>query len=324
MSDRLQQWRIPTEEELNNFQACCWPTDVQFPHQTLSPSADALELYEENGKKQMVDADDESYSASVYSDYVTQEEAGFKVESPRKKARSVKDKFREMHISDESPTKPTCRALLRKANTTLLEPAQKPTNPSTPSLKPKSLPNPPFTSDAVRTPTRKQSLKNPSITSTPYNRGHTTGRKYLCAHCIDVQLLCCWISFNVQTVQASHLVPRCLEKHKNHQLLGYLRWAIGGRFSVNSRVNYLLRRSSLSGSLTFLTPPPVNQLIHTSFDKQGTIAYPIQPYVLNAVEDYLKWLDSQDGGEPWAKQEELVDYLKFLRSGHPLLVCHLL
>jgi len=68
----------------------------------------------------------------------------------------------------------------------------------------------------------------------------------------------------------------------------------------------------------------VNQLIHTSFDKQGAIVYPIQPYVLNAVENYLNWLDSQDGGEPWVKQEELADYLRFLRSDHPLLVCHLL
>ena len=68
MSNQLQQWRIPTDEELKDFQAFCWSTDIQFPHQNLSPSADALELYEESGKKLMVDAaNDESYSASVYS-----------------------------------------------------------------------------------------------------------------------------------------------------------------------------------------------------------------------------------------------------------------
>jgi len=253
MSGRLQQWRIPTDEELNDFQTWCWPTDVYFPHQTLSPSSDALELYEENGKKQMVDADDESYSASVYSDYVPQEEADVEVESPRKKSRSIKDTFREMKISDESPTKSTRPALLRKLDTAPPEPLQKVrANTSTSSLEPRSLSNPPFTSDTVRTPTRQRSSKDPSITSTPYNRGHTTGRKYLCAHCIDAQLFCCWISFNVQTVQASHLVPHCLEKHKKR--LGYLRGAIGGRFGVNSRVNYLLREPFLSDLLTFLTP----------------------------------------------------------------------
>ena len=252
MSDRLQQWRIPTDEELNDFHAWCWPTDVQFPHQTLSSSANALELYEENGKKQMVDADNESYSASVYSDYVTQEEAGVKVEPPRKKARSINDNFREIHISDESPTKPMRPTFLRVANMAPPEPLQKvEANSSTSSLEPRSLSNPPLTSDTLRTPTRKSSMKDPSITSTPYNRGHTTGRKYLCSHCIDAQLFCCWISFNVQTVQASHLVPHCLVKHKNR--LRHLRGAIGGRFSVNSRVNYFLCKSSSSGLLTFLT-----------------------------------------------------------------------
>ncbi len=66
------------------------------------------------------------------------------------------------------------------------------------------------------------------------------------------------------------------------------------------------------------------QPIHTSFDNQGAVVYPIQPYVFDAVEEYLKWLDSQDGGEPWVNRLELVDYFKFLRSDHPLLVCLLL
>lgn len=68
----------------------------------------------------------------------------------------------------------------------------------------------------------------------------------------------------------------------------------------------------------------MHQPIHTSFDNQGAIVYPIQPYVLDAVEEYLNWLDSQDGGEPWVDRQIPVDYFKFLRSDHPLLACCLL
>ena len=64
----------------------------------------------------------------------------------------------------------------------------------------------------------------------------------------------------------------------------------------------------------------MHQPIHTSFDNQGAIVYPIQPYVLDAVEAYLNWLDLQDGGKPWVNQQVPVDYLKCLRSEHPLLV----
>jgi hypothetical protein len=209
----------------------------------------------------MVDIDEESYTASVYSEYVTQEqeEAGVGVGSPRKKARSVKNKFADMRISDESPIRPNRPALLHKVIMALPEPLQKAMNPSTPSLGSKSivtLPNLPFNSDALRTPTHQQTPNDPYLTATPYNRAHKTGRKYLCARCIDVRLLCCWISFNTQLLQAAHLVPCCLGQLKYRQLLEYLRRAVGGRFSVNSRVNYLLRKLSFSSPFTLLISLP--------------------------------------------------------------------
>lgn len=261
MPDQLQQWRIPAEEELDNFQAYCWRSelDLEFPRTSLSPTAHALELYEQIGKTQMLDVDQESYPASVNSDYLTleQEGAGLTVGSPRKKACSVKDKFREMHISDKAPTRRKRPALLHKVTMALPKPLQPATNPSTPPKSIVTLPNLPFNSDSMRTPTRQQSLKDPSLTSTPYSRAHKTGRKYLCAQCIDLGLLCCWISFNIQQLQAAHLIPRCLEKPQYRQHLESLRRAIGGRFSVNSRVNYLLCKLSLSRSLTiFLTSSP--------------------------------------------------------------------
>ena len=257
----MPQWRIPAEEELVNFHVYCWHPELDFelPRTTLSPTTRALELYEQTGKMQMLDVNEESYPASVNSDYLTleQEAASLTVGSPRKKARSVKDKCREMYVSEEMPIRRKRPALLHKVPMALPKPLQRATNPSTPPKSIITLPNFPFNSDSMRTPTRQQSLKDPSLTSTPYSRAHRTGRKYLCARCIDLGLLCCWISFNIQQLQAAHLVPRCLEKPQYCQHLESLRRAIGGRFSVNSRVNYLLRKLSLSRSLTiFLTPSP--------------------------------------------------------------------
>jgi len=50
------------------------------------------------------------------------------------------------------------------------------------------------------------------------------------------------------------------------------------------------------------------------------IVYPTQPYVLDAVDKYLNWLDLQDQGEPWVNLGEPVDYFNYLRVSHPLLV----
>ncbi len=246
------QWRIPTDDDLADFQACCWPNSAaHFQCETLSPSEYALELYKEIGKTRMVDIDEESYEASVYSDYLTreQEKSGSRFESPRKKARSVKDAFTDMRILDESPIRPKRPAFHDKVIMALPEPVRMVANrsPSTPSLDSKSivtLPNLPFNFDTMCTPTRQRIPNDPYLTTTPYNRAHKTARKYLCARCIDVRLLCCWISFNTQQLQAAHLVPRCLGKLKYRPFLEHIRRAIGGKFSVNSRVNYLLRKSS--------------------------------------------------------------------------------
>jgi len=236
----------------------CWPTglDFEFPRTTLSPTTHALELYEQSGKMQMLDVDEESYPASVNSDYLTleQEAAGLIVGSPCKKARSVKEKFKEMHISDESPTSRKRPALLHKVTMALPKPLQLATNPSTPPQSTVSLPNLPLNSVFMRTPTHQRSLNDPSLTSTPYSRAHKTGRKYLCARCIDLGLLRCWISYNTRQLQAAHLVPRCLEKPLYRQHLESLRGAIGGRLSVNSRVNYFLRKLSSAHSLIHLIP----------------------------------------------------------------------
>jgi hypothetical protein len=134
----------------------------------------------------------------------------------------------------------------------LPEPLPKATHASTLSQKSKlivTLPNLPL---IEKTPTRKQGSKDPSVTSTPHNRCHMTGRKYLCARCINAKLFCCWISFNIKLIQAAHLVPSCLGKTKHRGLLENLRGAIGGRFSINSRVNYLLCKLSCYCSLMLL------------------------------------------------------------------------
>ncbi len=255
-----QQWRVPMEVELLKFQTHCWPIDlsVQFSCESLAPSALALELYGSIGMKQMMDIDEESRAPSVYSDYDTMEQKAVDVTvgSPRKKTRSVRGEFRDMDISDESLVRPKRVALLPKVKMPLPGQLPKAMNPSTPSLESKSivtLPNLPLMSE---TPTRQQSSKDPSLTSTPYNRCHTTGRRYLCARCIDAKLFCCWISFNINLLEAAHLVPHCLANIKHRQLLEVLRRAIGGRFSVNSRVNYLLRKLSCYCSVTILILSP--------------------------------------------------------------------
>jgi hypothetical protein len=43
-------------------------------------------------------------------------------------------------------------------------------------------------------------------------------------------------------------------------------------------------------------------------------------WVLDAVDEYLNWLDVWDKGRPWESEKGLVDYLKHLRRKHPLLV----
>ncbi len=66
----------------------------------------------------------------------------------------------------------------------------------------------------------------------------------------------------------------------------------------------------------------VYQSIHTAFDAQGVIVYPIQSYVLDAVDKYLDWLDRLDEGKAWDNQQGPVEYFKILRSTHPFLVCY--
>jgi hypothetical protein len=55
-----------------------------------------------------------------------------------------------------------------------------------------------------------------------------------------------------------------------------------------------------SGEFAFPPDPlfQVHQPIHTSFDDQGAVVSPVQRHLLDAVEEYLKWLDFQNEGEP--------------------------
>jgi hypothetical protein len=66
-----QQWRIPTEVELQNFKTSCLSTDLGFAFgsEGLSPSAKALEDFKKAAKKHMVDIYKESCAPSVNSDY---------------------------------------------------------------------------------------------------------------------------------------------------------------------------------------------------------------------------------------------------------------
>jgi hypothetical protein len=274
----VQQWRDADEADLEGFPTGCRDNkdlSSKFLASTLIPTPHAIEQYKrlaQTGRFSMVD-EQESEVSSFNTDYDSMMD-----QRPTKKPHSVNSGLRKLHISDESPTKPkrhdvvlrrellpnvassSTSSLQRKPNASLQLHSQPPLTPtrqqswrerlrnagSKSSLSPTSQPKASFQfdfeSEPKRTPTRQQSWMDKSVTSSPHLRTHQTGRKYIFARSFDNQHLCCWISFNVSQLQAAHLVPRFLEQYTYGECLEHLRQAIGGKFSVNSRLNYLIRK----------------------------------------------------------------------------------
>jgi hypothetical protein len=69
------------------------------------------------------------------------------------------------------------------------------------------------------------------------DRTHSTAQKYLCSFLLTHNAIRCAVSGSKDGVQCAHLVPQATSPVTHSRL----EMAVGGRFSCNSRLNYVLR-----------------------------------------------------------------------------------
>ncbi|KAJ7640120.1 hypothetical protein B0H17DRAFT_478542 [Mycena rosella] len=132
-------------------------------------------------------------------------------------------------------------------------------------------------------------------------RSHATARKYLCAFLLSEKEMRCVASQRSAQLQCAHLLPQSASLTVRSRVA----FAIGGRFSANTRINYLI-----------LAPDH-----HFNLDDLDCVfIYAIEQHVLNAIECYLQGLYERDGGSPFAKSKvKVVDFWSELRLHHPIL-----
>ncbi|KAJ7092736.1 hypothetical protein C8R44DRAFT_891166 [Mycena epipterygia] len=95
----------------------------------------------------------------------------------------------------------------------------------------------------------------------------------------------------------------CVARSTTQGNLEVIQAAIGGRFGINSCINYIPLQFQQRSDLDHL---------------DRVLIYLTQNHVLDAIEVYLSRLDAEDTGEP-TKQKQLVDHFLLLRSGHPVM-----
>lgn len=134
-------------------------------------------------------------------------------------------------------------------------------------------------------PPRPPSTKSSVNSGTPANfsRSHATARKYLGATLYAHRLLRCAVSLRLTTLNFAHLVAAATSK----RVTTLIQRAIGGRLCINTRINYIIRKSHLNRSPR--NSPTASSSVgiefHTNLDADLILLYLTTPEILVAVDN---------------------------------------